>query len=163
MLSRIFWISLAGIALIGGMILQDGGSVFSWGDHREVSAKAERAIEDRVEHAIDRSFDKMEVMGSDGQEVDVPAETKRAMADAVGRLVKAEANLAVARATDSSDEEMKAARTQRDKARAEVDRLEVQIRSLDRAASSESDALREQIRREVREDIRASVRESVGS
>jgi hypothetical protein len=145
------------------MILQNGGSFFSWGDHREVSAKAEQAIEERVEHAIDRSFDKMEVMGSDGQEVDVPAETKRAMADAVGRLVKAEANLAVARATDSSDEEMKAVRAQRDKARADVDRLEVQIRSLDRPASSESDVLREQIKREVREDIRASVRESVGS
>ena len=163
MLSRIFWISLAGIALVGGMILQDGGGIFGWGDHREVSAKAEQAIEERVEHAIDRSFDKMEVMGSDGQEVDVPAETKRAMADAVGRLVKAEANLAVARATDSSDEEMKAVRAQRDKARADVDRLEAQIRSLDRAASSETDARREQIQREVREDIRATVRESVGS
>jgi hypothetical protein len=163
MLSRIFWIGLAGIALIGGMVLQGGGGVFSWGDHKEISAKVEGSIEDRVDQAIDRGFDKMEVMGSDGQEVDVPAQTKRAMADAVGRLVKAEANLAVARATDSSDEEMKSARTQRDKARAEVDRLEVQIRSLDRAASSESDVLREQIRREVREDIRASVRESVGS
>jgi hypothetical protein len=163
MLSRIFWISLAGIALVGGMILQDGSGIFGWGDHREASAKAEQAIEERVEHAIDRSFDKMEVMGSDGQEVDVPAETKRAMADAVGRLVKAEASLAVARATDSSDEEMKAARAQRDKARADIDRLEAQIRSLDRAASSESDARREQIQREVREDIRATVRESVGS
>ena len=162
MLSRIFWISLAGIALIGGMILQDGGSIFSWGDHREISAKAERTIEERVDHAIDRSFDKMEVMGSDGSEIDVPAETKRAMADAVGRLVKAEANLAVARATDSSDEEMKAARARREKARANVDRLETQIKNLDRASPSERDALREQIKRDVQEDVRTTVRESVG-
>jgi hypothetical protein len=163
MLSRLFWIGLAGLALIGGMILQDGGGIFSWGDHQEVSAKAERAIEERVEHAIDRSFDKMQVTGSDGREIEVPAEAKRAMADAVGRLVKAEANLAIARAGDSSDEEIAVVRTQRDKARAEVDRLEAQIRGYDRAASSETDALREQIRREIREDIRATVRESVQS
>ena len=162
MLSRIFWISLAGIALIGGMILQDGGSIFSWGDQREISAKAERTIEERVDHAIDRSFDKMEVMGSDGSEIDVPAETKRAMATAVAELVKAEADLAVAKIGESSDEEMKAARARREKARANVDRLETQIRNLDRASPSERDALREQIKRDVQEDVRTTVRESVG-
>ena len=66
-------------------MLQDGGWSFGWGDDAEISVKAERTIEDKVEHAIDRSFDKMEVIGSDGQEIEVPAETKRAMADAVGR------------------------------------------------------------------------------
>ena len=162
MLSRIFWISLAGIALIGGMILQDGGSIFSWGDHREISAKAERTIEERVDHAIDRSFDKMEVMGSDGSEIDVPAETKRAMATAVAELVKAEADLAVAKIGESTDEEVKAARARREKARANVDRLETQIRNLDRASPSERDALREQIKRDVQEDVRTTVRESVG-
>ena len=162
MLSRIFWISLAGIALIGGMILQDGGSIFSWGDQREISAKAERTIEERVDHAIDRSFDKMEVRGSDGSEIDVPAETKRAMATAVAELVKAEADLAVAKIGESSDEEMKAARARREKARANVDRLETQIRKLDRASPSERDALREQIKRDVQEDVRTTVRESVG-
>jgi hypothetical protein len=163
MLSRIFWISLAGIALIGGMVLQNGGWVFGWGDRPEISAKAERTIEDRVEHAIDRSFDKMQVVGDDGREVEVPAETKRAMADAVGRLVKAEADLAIARVGEDDEEAVKAAQARRMKARADVDRLKVQIEKLDQAASSESDALREQIRREIREDIRASVRESVGS
>ena len=162
MLSRIFWISLAGIALIGGMILQDGGSIFSWGDHREISAKAERTIEERVDHAIDRSFDKMEVMGSDGSEIDVPAETKRAMATAVAELVKAEADLAVAKIGESTDEEMKVARARREKARANVDRLETQIKNLDRASPSERDALREQIKRDVQEDVRTTVRESVG-
>lgn len=163
MLSRLFWIGLAGLALIGGMVLQSGGGIFSWGDHREISAKVDESIEDRVDRAIDRSFDKMEVMGSDGQEVDIPAETKRAMADAVGRLVKAEASLALVKATDGSDEELAAVQTQRNKARADVDRLESQIRALDRAASGDSDATREQIKREVREDVRASVKEAVGS
>lgn len=163
MLSRIFWIGLAGIALIGGMVLQGGGGIFSWGDDAKISAKVERSFEDRIDHAIDRSVDKMEVTGSDGQEIEVPAEAKRAMADAVGRLVKAETDLAIARVGDSSDEEIKAARANREKARADVDRLKEQFEKLDEAASSDNAALREQIRREIREDIRASVRESVGS
>jgi uncharacterized protein with von Willebrand factor type A (vWA) domain len=163
MLSRIFWIGLAGLALIGGMILQGGGSIFSWGDHREISAKVEGSIEDRVDRAIDRSFDKMQVQGSDGREVDVPAETKRAMAGAVAELVKAEADLAVAKVSEGSEEELNAARARREKARAEVDRLEEQLRRIDRASPGDREALREQIKREVQEDIRATVRESVGS
>ena len=145
------------------MILQDGGSIFSWGDHRDISAKTERSIEDRIDHAIDRSFDKMEVRNGDGHEIDVPAETKRAMASAVAELVKAETDLAVAKVSESSAEELNAARARREKARANVDRLEDQIRSLERASPSERDALREQIRREVQEDVSASVRESVRS
>ena len=160
MLSRIFWIGLAGIALIGGMVLQNGDFLFGW-DDSDYSAKAERSIEERVDRAIDRSFDKIEVQGSHGHEIDVPAETKRAMASAVAELVKAETDLAVAKIAESSDEELDAARARREKARAAVDRLEVQIRSLDRASASERDALREQIRREVQEDVRATVRESV--
>src|SRR5512139_2527184 len=135
MLSRIFWIGLAGIALIGGMALQSG-DIFSWGDDAKISARVESSIEDRVDGAIDRGFDKMEVMGSDGREIEVPAEAKRALADAVGRLVKAETDLAIARVGDGSDEEIKAARANRDKARAEVDRLKEQFEKLDEAASS---------------------------
>ena len=75
MLSRIFWISFAGIALIAGMALQDGG-IFSLADRTPDHAKAEQTIEARIETAIDRSFDKMHVTGSDGEEIDVPATTK---------------------------------------------------------------------------------------
>ena len=163
MLSRLFWIALAGIALVGGMVLQNGGWLFGWGDHAEMSVKAERTIEDKVDRAIDRSFDKMQVTGSDGQEIEVPAEAKRAMADAVGRLVKAETDLAIARVGDGSDEEIKAARAIGETARADVDRLKEQFEKLDRAASSDNAVLREQIRREIREDLRTSVQESVGS
>lgn len=155
MLSRIFWIGLAGIALIGGMVLQNG--IF-WDDDTEISSKTERTIEDKVDRAIDRSFDKMTVMGSDGEEVDVPAETKRAMASAVAELVKAETDLAVARVGEDDEEAVKAARARREKARAEVDRLEAEIRKLDRATDSDRDAIREQIKREVQEDVREAVR-----
>lgn len=158
MLSRIFWIGLAGIALIGGMFLQSDDGIFSWGDHREVSAKVDESIEDRVDRAIDRSFDKMTVTRIDGEEVDVPAETKRAMAAAVGELVKAETDYAMVKVGDGSDDEMKAAQTRRVKARAEVDRLEGEIRKLERMTSSDRDALREQIKREVQEDVREAVR-----
>jgi hypothetical protein len=159
MLSRIFWIALAGFALIGGMVLQDG---IGWDDDHDISMKAERTIEEKVDRAVDRSFDKMEVMGSDGREVEIPPEAKRAMADAVGRLVKAETDLAIARVGDGSDAAIKAARANREKARADVDRLKDQFEKLDEAASSDNAVLREQIRREIRQDIRASVRDSVG-
>ncbi|HET9335269.1 MAG TPA: hypothetical protein VFO12_02550 [Sphingomicrobium sp.] len=160
MLSRIFWISFAGIALIAGMALQDGG-IFSLADRTPDHAKAEQTIEARIETAIDRSFDKMHVTGSDGEEIDVPAKTKRAMADAVGRLVKAEADLAMARVGEDDQEAMQAAQARRDQARADVDRLKAEIRDFERAAQGEHDALREEIRRDVGEDIRASVREAV--
>ena len=163
MLSRIFWIGLAGIALIGGMILQSDGGIFSWGDHREVSAKADRSIEEKVDRAIDRSFDKMTVTRIDGEQIDVPAETKRAMAAAVAELVKAETHYAMVKVGDASDDEVKAAQARRVKARAEVERLEVEIKKLERMSSSEREALREQIKREVQEDVSASVKEAVGS
>ena len=146
MLSRIFWIGLAGIALVGGIILQDGGGIFSWGDDAQISAKVERTIEDRVDQAIDDSFDKMQVTGSDGEEIDVPAETKRAMAAAVAELVKAETDLALAGVGESSDEDMKAARLRREKARAEVDRLEAEIKGFGRTKANEGDATHEQIK-----------------
>jgi hypothetical protein len=155
MLSRIFWIGLAGIALIGGMVLQNG--IF-WDDDTEISSTTERTIEDKVDRAIDRSFDKMTVMGSDGEEVDVPAETKRAMASAVAELVKAETDLAVARVGEDDEEAIKAAQARRAKARAEVERLEVEIRKLDGATANDRDAIREQIKREVQEDVREAVR-----
>ena len=162
MLSRIFWISVAGFALIAGIAVQDG-DFLSWDDHDEVSARSERSIEERVDRAIDRSFDKMQVEGPDGREVDVPAETKRALAAAVGELVKAEADFAMARVGEDDEEEMQAASARRDRARAEINRLKAEIKKLEQTArTDDSNALRDQIRREVREDIRESVRDSVG-
>jgi hypothetical protein len=162
MLSRIFWISVAGIALIAGIALQDGSRIISW-DHDEPSAHRERSIDGRVDRAIDRSFDKMQVEGPDGEEIEVPAKTKRAMAEAVGRLVKAEAGLAMARIGEDDEEAMQAAGARRDQARADIDRLKAEIKDFERAAQSENEALREQIRSEIRAEVRDSVRDAVGN
>jgi Asp-tRNA(Asn)/Glu-tRNA(Gln) amidotransferase A subunit family amidase len=141
------------------MVLQDG---IGWDDDHDISMKAERTIEEKVDRAIDRSFDKMTVMGSDGEEIDVPAEAKRAMASAVAELVKAETDLAVARVGEDDEEAVKAARSRREKARAEVDRLEAEIRKLDRASGSDREAIREQFKREVQEDVSGTMKEAVG-
>jgi hypothetical protein len=162
MLSRIFWIGVAGIALIAGMALQDGDGIFSW-DHDQASATTEQSIENGVDRVIDRSFDKMRVARSDGEEIDVPAKTKRAMAEAVGRLVKAESELAIARVGEDDEEQLRAASAERDRARADIDRLKAEIKGLGGAAQSDHEALREHIRREIREDVHDTVRDAVRS
>lgn len=162
MFSRIMWISIAGIALVAGIALQDGGSIFRWHDEAHELADSHRS-DSRVDRAIDRSFDKMQVTGADGEEIEVPAKTKRAMADAVGRLVKAEADLAMARIGEDDERAMKAAAARRDQARADIDRLKAEIKDFERAAQSEDDALREEIRREIRAEVRDSVRDAVGN
>lgn len=159
MLSRIMWISVAGIALIAGIMIQDGGKIFSWADdHADISVKTEQAIVGSVDRAVEGSVDKMTVMGSDGEEIDVPPETKRALGEAVGRLVKAETTLAMLRFRDASEDERKAAEARRTQARADVDRLKAEIKRHDPAAMLESDAITEQVKSEVREDIRAEIR-----
>lgn len=163
MLSRILWVGVAGIALIAGMAVQDGESFFGWSDDREVSARTERAVEEKVERAIEGSFDKMKVEGPDGREIEVPPETKRALANAVGELVEAEADLAFARIGDDDEEAVKDATARRIAARREVDRLKAEIKGYQRAANSEKGELRDQIQREIREDVRESVRGAVRS
>ena len=162
MLSRILWIGVAGIAIVAGIAFQDGDRFFGWDDARQNrSSKEERVAESRIDRAIDRSFDKMQVTGPDGQEVEVSAETKKELAGAVSRLVKAEADLAMLRIGDGSEDEIKAARARIADARGDIDRVKARIKSAERAAQSEHDALAEEIRREVREDVRASIREAV--
>ena len=162
MLSRILWIGVAGIAIVAGIAFQDGDRFFGWDDARDHrSSRADRAAESRIDRAIDRSFEKMEVTGADGERVEVSAETKRELAGAVSRLVKAEADLAMLRIGDGSEEEIKAARARIADARGDIDRVKARINSAERAAETEHDALAEEIRREVREDVRASIREAV--
>jgi hypothetical protein len=160
MLSRIFWVGLAGIALITGMILQNGDEMFAWTGYHDLSASAEQAAQAKDDRALDRSFDRMSVVGADGQEIDVPAQTKRALAGAVGELIKAETDLALIRIGDESERELRAANGRRDRARGEVDRLKAEIERQDQSPQ-DRDRLREQIRTEIREDIRATVRDAV--
>jgi len=158
MLSRIFWIGRAGLALGGGIIMQDGGGIFSWGDAADHSTKIEQRIEARVDRAIDHGFDKMQMVDSRGEEIDVPAETKRALADAVGRLVKAETDLAMLRVRDGSQADIDAANVRRDRARADVETLKDRIERQKELSENGRDAVRDQIRDDVRETVRAAVR-----
>jgi hypothetical protein len=162
MASRIFWVLISGLALVTGMVLQDGGRIFSWADDRtDISARTERAIEAGVERAVEGSLDSMQVVGSDGRRIDVAPETKRALADAVGRLVKAEAELAVLGIRDASDQEIQAASVVRDKARVEVETLKAQIEQQEQLSGGDRDVVREQIRTRIRDDIRETVRDAV--
>jgi len=156
MLSRIFWIGIAGIAIVAGMILQNGRGILSWGDGSD-HARSQR-IESRVDAAIDRTVDKMQVVGPDGEEIDVPAEAKRALADAVGRLVKAETGLALLKVRDAGKGEIEAATDRRDRARAEVETLKSRIERQKARSEDKSDAIRDQIRDDVNDDIRDTVR-----
>jgi hypothetical protein len=157
MLSRLFWIGLAGVALIAGIIVQDGDGIFSWGDHHDVSAKVDRAIEARVEG----SFDKMQIVDSDGRQIELSRETRKEFGEAVGRLVKAEVNLAMLGVRDASDEDIQAAKVRRDQARSEVETLKARIERQEHVSDSDRDAVREQIRQEIRDDVHSAVRDVV--
>jgi len=161
MLSRIFWAGIAGIAIIAGMAWQ-GGGILSWDDEDPiVSVKSDRSIDERVDRAIETGIGKMEVLGSDGEKIDVPAETKRELAEAVARLVKAETDFALVKIRDGSASDLKAAEERRSEARAEVDRLKGEIERLDRADNKDGDVLAQEIRQQVREEVRAEVRDAV--
>ena len=159
MAGRIFWIGVAGAALVIGMVVQDGDRFMALVDESEVSARIDRKIDRSVDRAVDRSIARLQITDSDGREIDVPAESKQAFADAVGRLVKAEADYAILRVRDGNREERTAARARRDSARAEVETLKDAIKEHDEAR----DAVREQGRREVRDEVRQAVREAVGN
>jgi len=151
MASRIFWVLLAGAALVTGIVVQDGGQVFSWGhdsDHRS------RTIEAKVDRAIDRSLDRTEVVTVDGREIHVSREQKNAMADAIGRLVKAEGEIVALKIRGASDDEIRLATTERDKARTDMEQIKAQMNAQKDAERSD----RDQIREEVRESIRHAVR-----
>jgi hypothetical protein len=164
MLSRIFWVGIAGFALVAGMVLQDGGSIFSWGD-RSIDASIDRTVDrsvDRaVDRAVDRSVDHLQVVGPDGDQIAVSPQTKRDLAEAVGRLVKAEADLAVLRIGDADTPELHATRARRDHARGEVDRLKAEIKQQEQLEAVQRNAVRDQVRQEIREEVRDTVRDAV--
>ena len=158
MASRIFWFLVAGFALVGGIIIQDGNGIFSWRDDADRSHSVEQRIEARIDQAIERSFDRRQLVVSHGQEVDVPEETKRALADAVRRLVKAETDLALLHIRDGTDEEVQAATIRRDQARAAVETLKANMEGQRDEAQGSQQGLRDEIRAEVREAVRDAVR-----
>ncbi len=159
MASRLFWIFLAGIAIVAGFALQQRDILFAWGS----DSATERGIEARIDRGIDRSLSRMDVVGSDGKAIDVAPETKRALADAVGRLVSAETHLALAKVHHTSESELRQATLSRDSARAEVERLKDRIDREKQLSGRDRAVVREQIRQQVRDDIRESVRSAIRS
>ncbi|HWI76007.1 MAG TPA: hypothetical protein VNS53_02850 [Sphingomicrobium sp.] len=157
MASRLFWIFLTGVAIVAGLAVQQRDLLFGW----DSGAATDRGIEARIDRSIDRSFDRIQVMGSDGKSIDVAPETKRALGDAVGRLVSAETQLALVKLRHSDDAEIRQAISSRDAERAEVDRLKDQIDREKQLSDGDRDVVRDQIQQRIRDDIRESIRSAV--
>ena len=153
MFSRIFWIGATAIALVAGLAWQ---GAFSW-DH-DPHRSADKRIEARIDREIDRGFDRMQVVGEDGEAIDVPRETRQAFANAVRRLVKAETELAMLRIRDGSDRKIGDAEARRDAAKADLDKLKEQIEEQKALTETGRDDLSEQIRADVHESVREAVR-----
>ena len=151
--SRVMWVLLAGAALVTGMVVQDGGHIFSWTHDTDRSAK----IEAEVSRAVDSAWDDSDVVTIDGREYPVTEAQKDAMARAIGQLVKTEANLAAVKIS-GSDDEVKAATDDRDKARTQMEQIKAEMIAQKEAARSSRDDARKQIRDDVRESIREAVR-----
>lgn len=157
MAGRLPWILAGGAAIVGGMIVQDN-DWFTFDDRRH-EARTE-AREARDEAAREAGRLRVTVAGERKGEVD--PETVRAMTEAVGDLVRTEAALALAEAGDDQAE-IRAARERRDRAKALVDELKVDIeRQAEGAAADPAaagrDAARDAIRQQVRDEIREAVR-----
>jgi hypothetical protein len=160
MASRIFWVMIAGLALVTGMVLQDGVSIFGWNDR--VSERVERAVDRSVDRTIDRTVDRtidhMRVVDADGREIAADPDAKRALGEAVGRLVKAEADLAVLKVRDGAAQDIQAASTRRDQARTEVETIKAKIEQQDRLSQGNRDDARTQLRDDIRDTVRDAVR-----
>jgi len=163
MLSRIFWILLAGAAFVGGIAMHERDSWFGWTDDSAVERSAEASFGTRVDRAVDRSFAKVEVIGSNGKAIDVPTATKQELAAAVRRLVAAEADLAFTRVRHESEAAVQEATTRRDAARSDVERLKGEIERREQLSGSDGDFVREQVRQKIRDDINATVRGAIRS
>ena len=74
MLSRLFWVGIAGVALIAGIALQDGDWIFGSPD-RGVDVGIDRAVDRTVDRDVDRAVDgiaeTMQLVGTDGPDIDV--------------------------------------------------------------------------------------------
>lgn len=154
MLSRIFWVLMVAIALVAGAATQ-GNLLFGWGDDEPPS---EKAIEARVERAVEGRVARIDVVGKDGRTIPVSPHTKEQLGEAVKRLVSAEAQLALARIKDDGEPALAEAQARRDAARAEVDGLKAQIDREEKLSKADRDALRARSRDDVRESVREAVR-----
>lgn len=135
-MGRFGYIAVAGAALVAGMIVQGDINLGSDHDGRD------RTVEI--------------ISGGDGQSGEIDRATKRALAQAVKELVRAEGSLIAARMDDDMPAAaIKQAERRRDLAKQAVDRIAADAKAESRG---NRDALRHNIRDEVREGVRDAVR-----
>lgn len=161
MASRIFWIFLAGLALIAGIATQERNWLLGWTADAGIERSTDAAIEARVEQAIESRFDGTPVVISQGRTVDVTPQTSRELGEAVRRLVAAETELALMRVGDSGEAAAAGARSRRDAARAEVDRLKAEIERHEGLSQPDRDRIRQQVQEGVRSSVRETIRTAV--
>ena len=154
MAGRLAWVLAGGAAIVGGMMIQDG-DMFSFSDEFQIDREVDREVDQEIDEAIAEASAVREsgriVVGGRS---DPDRQAVRAMTDAVADLVKAETALAAAQIGNNDDpQEVAAARAERDRARAEVERLKTAIETQDGSESARA-AIREQVRSEVREAVR---------
>lgn len=161
MASRLFWIFLVVAALAAGTLFQGRDLIFAWAGDSAAERATDAAIEGRVERAIEGSFERMQVVDSDGRTVDVAPQTKRDLGAAVRRLASAEAELALLRVRGADGSDSIEARSRRDQAKADVERLKAEIERQEELPTGDRDAVRQQIQQEVRSSVRETVRSAV--
>ena len=133
MLSRILWIGLAVVALIAGLAYQNRFLIGF--DH-------------------DRIADHVGVVAADGRKIEVPRETKQAMAAAVRSFVSAKTELALLRARDADPQDIRAAEQRSEAARARIEKVKADIDRQRDLPQGDRDALRALIQHEVHQSVR---------
>lgn len=154
---RFGYFLVAGAAIVGGMVIQ--GDVDLGSDHDghdrtvKISTGGDDEIDRTVDRIVDRATDKMEIRGDDGQAVATDRATKRALAEAVKELVRAEGSLIAARMDDDMPAAaIKQAEQRRDLAKQAVERIANDAKAESRG---NRDALRQNIRDEIRDAVRS--------
>lgn len=156
MAGRLAYFLVGGAAIFTGMIVQghiDFGSNHEAHDRIvKVGSGGDGEIDRTVDRIVDRATDKIEIDGDDGQAVATDPATKRALAEAIKELVRAEGSLIAARMDDDMPAAaIKQAEQRRDLAKQAVDRIAADAKAESRG---NRDALRQNIRDEVRDAVR---------
>jgi hypothetical protein len=156
MAGRFAYFLVGGAAIVTGMIVQ--GDIDLGSDHQghnrivKVSSGGDGEIDRTVDRIVDRATDKIVIDGDDGRVFATDPATKRALAEAVKELVRAEASLIAARMDDDMPAAaINQAEQRRDLAKQAVDRIANDAKADTRG---NRDALRQNIRDEVRGAVR---------
>lgn len=152
MAGRFGYFLVGAAAIFTGMVVQ--GDVHLGSGHQRIVRVSgpDREIDRAVDRIVDRATDKIEIDGDDGQPVAADPATKRALADAVKELVRAEGSLIAARMDDNTPgAAIRQAEQRRDLAKQAVERIA-------NDAKAESRGNREALRQDIRDEVRAAVR-----